>query len=666
MKKDKKELMQNALGLLRDDLISDAQTMRSAAAPKSISWKIPLAACLALLLIAGVCIGTIMHINADPPADPPYHGQLYSVPNLWERDDFNSVAFLFRGGAEEASASRNGKGMLLTLSSRVPSAESDDISAEPFIETEDLSVGLGVSVGFENIIADRYAVAYDEHYYPVFYGLEQNTAVDLDTQIIGSERVSLEPLIKACLETAEELYPGILGTQNNRDLLTEFVYGVTRDMVEWRLKYDTFEPDLEFFRNLDGFRYDTEENLRERFLNECFSEIYSLAYESVKKLYQHKPYWVEIMGMDGKNGTCLAVIHDVMGNGLSYVLYDFKTDSCTNLPRDYQNSLIGMMWANGDAEFRFSADGKVITVVYPDAGCTGGDIDKSYLDRYTLEADRDLFWYNGERVGVFYPEHGTAVTLPTRASSEAFLSDSGNVVYYKRCDRVRGGSGQNGEDGESAEAVSVKCPDELWYSRLYGANTDTDNWVFAVIDPQKGEAVTQTVLQGNFVRFMIGETVVLMEKDGVYTAYELASGKNVTEEVSAGTYGENGYPYHQRLMVYEDGGALYCKDVFGVFGQVLLAEQADRYVLSDDGAFAFVYSDRANEAFCINVASGESAEIELTKEFLQQLTEIQDARLVMSYNEYENTLLFSVSTQSKDENRRAELAQRFADTMLNP
>ena len=188
--------------------------------------------------------------------------------------------------------------------------------------------------------------------------------------------------------------------------------------------------------------------------------------------------------------------------------------------------------------------------------------------------------------------------------------------------------------------------------------------MFAVIDPQKGEAVTQIVLQGKFVRFMIGETVVLMEKDGVYTAYELASGKNVTEEVSAGTYGENGYPYHQRLAVYEQDGALYHKDVFGVFEQVLLAEQADRYVLSDDGAFAFVYSDRANEAFCINVASGESARIELTQEFLRQLTEIRDARLVISYNEYENTLVFSVSTQAKDEDRRTELARSFADTVL--
>ena len=142
---------------------------------------------------------------------------------------------------------------------------------------------------------------------------------------------------------------------------------------------------------------------------------------------------------------------------MSYVLYDFRTDSCTKLPNNYQNSLIGLMWKNGDAEFRFSADGKVITVVYPDAVLSGGNIDKSYLDRYTLEADRDLFSYNGESVGVFYPEYGPAVTLPVRASSEAFLSESGNVVYYKQCDRVRGGSGQNGEDGESAEAVSVKC-----------------------------------------------------------------------------------------------------------------------------------------------------------------------------------------------------------------
>lgn len=665
MKKDKKELMQNALGLLRDDLISDAQTMRSAAAPKRISWKIPLAACLALLLIAGVCIGTIMHINADPPAEPPYHGQLYSVPNVWARDDFTSIAVLFQNDMYDPSVFRKTQGSFLMLSSREQAIESDDISAEPFIETENLSVALDISVGFENIIADRYAVAYDEHYYPVFYDLEQNTAVDLDTQIIGSERVSLESLIKACLVTAEELYPGILGTQNNRDLLTEFVYGVTRDMVEWRLKYDTFEPDLEFFRQLEGFRYDTEENLRERFFFECLWEIYARAYQTVEDIYQHKPYWVEIMGMDGKNGACLAVIHDVIGNGLSYVLYDFKTDSCIKLPRDYQNSLIGTMWTNGDAEFRFSADGKVISVVYPDAGYSGGDIDKSYLDRYKFEADRDLTWYNGERVGAFYLEHGTAVALPIRASSEAFLSDSGNVVYYKQCNRVRTEQIQTDEWGTVLGPGSVKCPDELWYSRLYSPNKDTDQWVFAVIDPKEGTAVAQTVLQGNFVRFMIDETVALMEKDGVYTAYELASGKDVTAEVSSDTYGQNGYPYHERLVVYEEDGVLYHKDVFGVFDTFALA-QVDQYVLSKDGAFAFVYSSQTNKALCINVASGESAEIKITQEFLQQLTKIQGTRLVMSYNEYENTLLFSLCTQPKDESKRAELAQKFADTMLNP
>ena len=36
MKKDMKELTENALGLLRDDLISDAQTMRNSPAPKRV------------------------------------------------------------------------------------------------------------------------------------------------------------------------------------------------------------------------------------------------------------------------------------------------------------------------------------------------------------------------------------------------------------------------------------------------------------------------------------------------------------------------------------------------------------------------------------------------------------------------------------------------------
>ena len=663
MKKDTKELMQDALGLLNDDLIADAQTARTLTR-KRTSFRMMIAACLAVLIVAGVCIGAVMHRNADAPRD----GRLYAVQNVWEREDFTSVAFLFQKNNGGSLMSGISRGDFIMLSNRfgvVQAEETENVSGAQTIEAENLSVGQDASIGFENLIADRYAVAYDEHFCPVFYDLEQNTVVDLDAQIIGDKRVSLDPLLKACFTHAEKLYPGILSTQNNRDLLTEFVYGESRDLVEWRSKYDTFQPDLEFFSDIDGYRYYSDESLRELFFSECFFMIYRAAYEELEGLYQGKPYWVEVMGIDGKNGTCLVSIHDVVDNGLDYVLYDFKTDSCTKLPDNAQNSLLGTMWVYGDSEFRFSADGKVITVVYPDAGYLGGNVKKSYLDRYLIKSDRDLYTYNGERVGVFYLEHGTAVKLSTRASSEAFLSDSGNVVYYKKCERVRSEHVETDEWGGESVQSSVKCSDELWYSRLYSPDKDTDQWVFSVIDPKNSRVASEIVLQGKFVRFMIDETVVLMEKDGVYTAYELASGKDVTAEVSSSTYGEDGYPYHERLVVYEEDGVLYRKDVFGVFESVELA-RADHHVLSEDGAFVFAYNSQTGKTLCVNVANNDSVEVELSDEFLRQLSENPNATLVITYNEYENTLLFSLSTQQRDELRRAELAQTFAETMLDP
>ena len=670
MKKDRRELMQDALGLLRDDFVADAQSVRSPAAHKRISWRMLLAASVAVLLAAGVCMGMILSRNPEPTeysehtesleqdehSQPPQYGQLYCVPNVWEREDFNSIAFLFQNDSLEPSLSHTAEGGFALLAG--------GNGGKQVIVAENLTVGQSVSVGLENLIAERYAVAYDEHFRPVFYDLEQNTVVDLDAQIIGDQRVSLEPLLEAFFDWAEKLYPGILSTQNNRDLLTKYVHGMSRDLVEWRLTWHTYEPDVEFLSQIDGFRYETEETLRIRLFEECFFEIHLRAYDELTDFYQHKPYRVEIMGMDGKNGACLAVVRDVIGNGLDHILYDFKTDSWVSLPRDRGNTLLGTMWAFGDAEFRFSDDGKVVSVVYPDAGYSGGNLKKSYLDRYTIEADRDLHWYKGERVGVFYLEHGTAFALPIRASGEAFLAESGNVVYYKQCQRVRTEQ-MHEEWGEELGPIAVKCPDELWYSRLYSPDTDTDQWVFTVLDPKVGATLARTTLQGKFVRFMADETVVLMEKEGIYTAYELKTGRDVTAEISSDTYGQDGYPYHERLMVYQEDGVLYQKDVFGVYDPVALA-QADQYVLSRDGAFAFAYSSQTGKALCINVASGSSIEVELSDAFLLQLTQLKDAKLVISYNEYENTLLFSLSTQQKDMSGREKLALEFAETMLDP
>lgn len=665
MKQDEKELIRDALGLLRDDLVADAQLKRKNKSKRRFAMRMLLAASLAAVLLAGVCIGAVMHnesgtskpsLQSDDESEPQDPCHLYSVPNVWDRDDFSGVAFVFQNNARISPMSLvNTSGYLML---------SGGDAGEKKIDVNDISVGQSVSVGLENLIADRYAVAYDEHFYPVFYDLSANTVVDLDAQILGEQRVSIEPLVKACMQYAEQLYPGILGTKNNRELLTAYVYGMSRDLVEWRLQYDTFAPDLDFLREIDGFRYDDDAALRERFFSECFFEIFRCAYEELETVYQHKPCRVEVMGMDGKNGTCLVVVRDLVGNGLAYLLYDFKTGGCLEFPRDRYNTLLGTMWGTGDAEFRFSADGKVITVVYPDAAYSGGNIIKSYLDRYTLKADRDLFSYRGEHVGVFYMEYGTAVTLPIRASSEAFLSESGNVVYYKRCDRLRTEQTEKDQLGKELGVYGVKCPDEIWYSRLHSQNKDTDHWVFASVDPKRGTVLTQTVLQGNFVRLMADETVVLMEKDGIYTAYALASGEDVTAEVSASTYEKYGYPYHERLAVYEQDGMLYQKDVFGVFEPVALA-QMDQYVLSEDGAFAFVYSHQTGKASCINVASGQSVDVKLSEAFLRQLNDTQGAELVISYNEYENTLLFSLCAQPKND-RRAELAQAFADTMLDP
>ena len=82
------------------------------------------------------------------------------------------------------------------------------------------------------------------------------------------------------------------------------------------------------------------------------------------------------------------------------------------------------------------------------------------------------------------------------------------------------------------------------------------------------------------------------------------------------------------------------KNIFTGDGAKLITE-SDRYVLSNDGAFAFTYCREDAYVTCWNVASLESCRVEMDEQMRTQLFETAGAVLQMSFNAQENTLLLS-------------------------
>lgn len=603
----KNEFLQDAIGLIDQKLVLEANGpgMKRRTAPW-IRW-VAVAACLALLL------GGLWYFT--PRGAVTDNGNITIAENLWQQEDFNAYSLSYRSdGPVPTNISHGGQVVFLTNTTSRTSAQST-------LETKTISISQSQNVKFERLIAQRYAVYRSETGFVMFYDTVEDRLVDLQKRILGDTEYLLTILKETAFDTVEAKYPGFLDSPVNRQILDLYLtYVANGTLSEHWTDITALTPDTGF---LDALGYENRDEEEKR--NMCWNlgwEIYVKCFSRMDEDLLNQPYVVTILGIDEANGICIIATKTISGSGDQFLVYDIRSDTFQNLTTGVE-SLSGLLQVDGYI-FRFSKDGTVATVAYPDAYLTGGNLNGDLTRRFVITTENRLVQnYQGEKLGVYFLEDGSCYELNALpGASELFVSPENSVLYYKQMDQADAGK-------------TFHASDVVWYNRLKRYDRDTDHWVFHTVSPDR-QIGQPMILQGNFLRFAANESIVIMERGGRYYAYSLADGNEVTGNIQAGAVSM--YAHEQLLTDCRDG-QLFVTNLFT--GQQQILGQADTYILSEDEAFAFGYCYGDSHVTCYNVASGESCQINIDDQLQQQLFARNDAVLQMSYHPQENTLLLS-------------------------
>lgn len=607
----KNEFLQDAIGLIDQKLVMEAGSSETKRHPAPwIRW-VAAAACLALLL------GGLWYLL--PRGDMTDSGTITIAENLWQQKDFNAFSLSYRSADLIPTDAHNfGRVVFLTNTT----SNTDPV---PTLETKTISIAQNQTIKFERLIAQRYAVYRSETGVVMFYDTVEDRQVDLQKRILGDTGDLLTVLKETAFSVVETKYPGFLGSPVNRQILTLYLtYTANGTLAEHWTDITALTPDTGFLNAL-GYQDRDEEEKRSICWN-LGGEIYVECLGQIDEALLQKPYTVTIFGIDETNGICIIATKTITGSGDQFLVYDIRSDTFQDLTTGVE-SLSGLLQVDGYM-FRFSKDGTVATVAYPNAYLDGGNLHGDLTQRFVIATENRLVKnYQGENLGVYFLENGICYefsTLP--GASELFASSENSVLYYKQMDQANSGK-------------TFHASDVVWYNRLKRYDQDTDYWVFHTVsrDKQIGQPI---VLQGNFLRFAADETIAIMEHSGEYYAYSLADGREVTGDIQAGTVSM--YAHEQLLTDCRDG-QLCVTNLFTGRQQIL--GRADTYICSEDEAFVFGYCYGDSHVTCYNVASGEYCRISIHSELREQLFAKPDAVLQMSYNAPENTLLLSYYIQ---------------------
>lgn len=604
--------LMDAMGQIDDDLIREAAQPGKKTFPRGLLIS-AIAACLAiaigcsLLLWPGHQHGSTPSIQSSGESETQtlFDPSLKIMDNLWQRDGFQAYSLSYQTGEPTR------------LSCFSPTLLANSTDA---IATKTLSISSDMTMKFEILVAHRYAVFYSDTGYPVFYDTQEDRQVDLQERILGDTNHIFITHAQAAEAYAVSTYPGIFSTEKNRQLFWEYLYGISRNLDLQDVVSRT--PDTEFINAI----YDRDDIDQEQKNSEFWSMCWSAYCHADTDLYSQL-YNITILGIDAAGGLCILRANDLYGNGCAYLLYDIKTDTCTELPDG--DSLQGTMQTDGYL-FYFSADSSIATIAYPDAYCNGGNLYQNLTQRFTIPSvDRYVNNYQGEDLGVFFLEDGRAQKLNNaKAASLLYASPNNSVLYYKKMDAAWAGK-------------SFYASDAVWYNRLNLYNKDTDQWIFHTVTDQ-AVSYGSITLQGNFVRFAAEESVVIMERGGVYYAYSLTDGSDITQSVKNG---EVAMYAHEQIITWLENGKLYRKNMFTESEPQVICDTT-QYALSQDQAFVFVYQQGQQNVVCYNVASLESCKISMDAQLFDQMLSMNGAVLQMNYNAEENTLLLSYFVES--------------------
>lgn len=604
----KNECLQAALGMIDDEIILDAKVSDCT---QRIVRLWPRIATIAAAVLLIICC-TAWHLLDKPQTQPP--AQLTAVENLWEAEDFRAYSVSYHAQLALPLSSVDGRCVVMLN-------ETDG----QMLQTDILSISNAQTIKFEALVAQRYAVYYAQNGYPIFYDTQQDRQVDLQERILGDTSWIFDAVIQAAAEAAQNLYPGMLDTENNRNCLEVTFHRFLNDTK--RFDWDAMNPDTDFMDHIDGYKYKDKAERKHAFSAMCWELLFECHARLGDEIW-NAPYGVYILGMDAQNGMCIVRVFDAAQNGIGYLLYDIKTDTYRDLPDSYGKMSFAL--SHDGYMLRFSNDGNIATIAYPAAGVSGADMIQDITQRQvTRVSNRKVANYQGERIGVcFLNEDKVYVLNGINAASEAYISEENSFIYFKLMEYGCAGK-------------SFLASDVVWYNRLRRIDRDTDRWAFHSTDTG-GNIHKRIILQGNFVRFAADETVAIMEREGKYYAYSLEDGSDITEAVVSG---KADMYAHEVLSVSFEDGMLYKQNLFTGEDR-LLVTHADQFILSSDGAFVFTYCEGESHVTCWNIATLENCSIEIAPQMCSQLFAADGAVLRMNYNDDENTLMISFYLES--------------------
>lgn len=655
----KNELLQDAIGLIDDDLIMDAKA-ESVKKAGIVYWlpKIAVAAACAALFIGGWLL-----LPKAPPSDPqtpvlnnPEVSQPTSTqtllpqptlpqptasqpiptqpvptqpvePNLFklrlEQEGFKAFSVIYRNVKKSAAS---------VFWNQTDLALIDHMQSTPLV----LSGASAVKV--ESLISQRYVAYISNTGAPIFYDTVEGVSVNLQQRILGDTSPLLEELSNLAEQAANELFPGMLNTKANREYLRAYLHAHVNGLPTPSL--EDWDVDTSFMSHLDEYKYIKDQQRPTVFYQMCWDVRREACTRAGSLMVQ--PYRIKFLSIDAYGGKCIIEIRDLSNTAKSVQVYDIVTDTL-------RCNLRSGMW-NG-SYVRYSPDGKLFTVAYEYVGGSGSGavMDPDYTQRYEYrDSIFNFHAYHGEKIHVVNMETGWQNKIWNTAASEAFLSDSGKVCYFKQLPVECAGKDFTLFSGD-------------WFDRLTLFNRDTDLWVFCT-PLDSNPYGKKTILQGNFVRFLADETIAVMERNGQYYAYLLGEnemsvdeikalmiqrietqyeryyyGQDVTEQLRSGSIV---VAPNERLNIFCKGGILYKQDMFSGESAQKIAD-ADQFLLNGSGTYAYTYVNGSDHVMCYNVLTSESCAIALDPQLYSQMKNTKNAVFRMVYNDTENTLTFS-------------------------
>ena len=577
------------------------------------------------------------------------------LTNPWEMDGFRVVTvghsasvkvkaeekryLSFAGDAEQVAAETEAE-----TKAETGAVTEGEPPAEAGAEVFSVTVPLDASIRIESLIDDRY-ILYEEGAETVIYDLETGTNVNLTERVLGDDLTKTEYFRSDLIEHLRmngwfpdaEKEPAKMKAFHSyvTDFLKAFDEGRTYGEYTGKTG-EQAELDFTEKRKDPVYRDITDAGLLDRFDCAILEWRDRMITDMENGFYL--PAWLHVFATDTVHGTVIYQLRSRAG-GHGIFRYDLKTDSFGLLPPDRRGILQGTITSYaGEPEFVFSPDGRYLTVSYTNAaGISGagkddplhpGDIIPD--DRYPLEYGR----YLGDCVGVFDLETGDSLCYgfdsgdgyfsDIAASTAGRLSPTGATVWYRAY-----------LDGKKSFRID---PATFQNHRGYYPH-EGDQWFFSL---KRGKGV---LLEGNFVRFAKDDTVVIMEKNGEYRAYDLIrQGTEITDQIKSGKTELMAHEYY--ALTVTDGVLTRTHLFDGSAPEVILS--GDAVCLSDNGGFAFAYSSEKGSAICLNVATLETYEIAVSPDFAAELSAAGNVGFSFRYLSEENTLFLSFFHESDD------------------